>query len=125
MQEVEKLFVERRGWPRMVISQFIDEALLVPKVPALEAAPRAEVVNLSEGGAGILTPTRIKKGTRVTLQIAGKDIPRLDFEAEVRWAAEVPVSTGQYPMGLKFLPLDNESRARLQQFIELLRKYRP
>lgn len=123
MDEVEKFFVERRGWPRMIIGQFIDEALVVPKIPVADTPPRAEVINLSEGGAGILTPTRLKKGTRVKLEIAGKDIPRLDFEAEVRWAGESPVSTGQYPMGLKFLALDNESRAQLQQFIKRLRKH--
>ncbi len=125
MKEVEKFFVERRGWPRMVIGKLIDEAILVLPSESPEKAPQAEVVNLSEAGAGVLMPMRLKKGTPVKLQILGKDIPRIDFEAEVRWSAASPVSTGKYPLGLKFLRLSEDKLTKLKDFLEVMRKYRP
>ncbi|UCD58883.1 MAG: PilZ domain-containing protein [Candidatus Hydrogenedentota bacterium] len=125
MEDVEKFFVQRRGWPREIIDKLIDEALLLLPAELSESAPRAEVVNLSEAGAGVLTPMPLKKGTHVKLQIWGKDIPTLEFEAEVRWAATSPVSTGKYPTGLKFLRLDEQGRSSLQEFIHTMRKYRP
>jgi c-di-GMP-binding flagellar brake protein YcgR len=125
MEDLEKIFVERRGWPRMIVDELIDEAtLLVPTEPA-KSAPRAEVVNLSEAGAGLLMPTQLKKGMQVTLEISGKNIPRLNLEAEVRWSSSSPVSTGKYPVGLKFLSLDNQRRLQLQDFVKLMRKFRP
>ncbi|NQU07622.1 MAG: PilZ domain-containing protein, partial [Candidatus Abyssubacteria bacterium] len=93
MDDVEKSFVEHRGWPRNVIDKFIDEAQLLLPVEVTQESPRAEIVNLSAAGAGVLTPMRIKKGTHVKLQILGKEIPTLDLEAEVRWSAQSPVST--------------------------------
>jgi hypothetical protein len=68
---------------------------------------------------------RIEKGTQVRLQIQGKQIPELDLEAEVRWAAESPVSTGKYPAGLKFPPLEEERRNELQALIESMHKHHP
>ncbi|MBI5118752.1 PilZ domain-containing protein [Candidatus Poribacteria bacterium] len=125
MKEVEKLFVERRGWPRAVIGSLIDEAVLTLPNQSPERAPRAEVVNLSEAGAGVLTPVELKKGTAVKLQIFGRNIPQLVFEAEVRWTMTSPVSTGKFPVGLKFMNLDQKGKTALLSFIEVLRKHRP
>ena len=109
----------------MIIGDMIDEALLLsrPQVPG--SVPRAEIVNMSAAGAGVLMPHRLKKGTPVTLQISGKLIPEVDIEAEVRWSAESPVSTGKYPMGLKFLQLDGKRQSKLMGIIEILRQHRP
>ena len=125
MDDVEKKFVERRDWPRKIIDEFIGEALLLSAAQTREDAPPVEVVNLSEAGAGVLISARLEKGTPVILQICGENIPRLDFEAEVRWSAEVPVSTGKYPMGLKFQPLEEASLTKLRGFITILRTHRP
>ena len=125
MDEVEKSFVEHRGWPRNAIDKFIDKAQLLLPAEATQESPTAEIVNLSAAGAGVLTPMRIKKGTHVKLQILGKEIPTLDLEAEVRWSAQSPVSTGQYPIGLKFRPLEKQRQAKLRDFIEIIRKHRP
>lgn len=123
MDDVEKYFVERRGWPREIIDKFIGEALLHSAAQPQDDVPTVEVVNLSEAGAGVLISARLEKGTPVILQICGESIPRLDFEAEVRWSAESPVSTGKYPMGLKFRPLEEGSLIKLRDFIEILRTH--
>ncbi len=125
MEDVEKFFVQRRGWPRTIIDKLIDEAQLLLPTQAPGGAPRAEVINLSRAGAGVLMPMRLEKGTQVKLQISGKNIPRLDFEAEVRWASSSPVSTGKYPAGLKFHHLDEARMLKLQDFIEIMRQHRP
>lgn len=125
MDDVEKYFVERRSWLREIMEEFIGEALLLSAAQPREDAPPVEVVNLSEAGAGVLISARLEKGTPVSLQICGENIPRLDFEAEVRWSAESPVSTGKYPMGLKFRPLEEGSLSKLRDFIEILRTHRP
>lgn len=125
MEDIEKFFVQRRGWPRTIIDKLIDEAQLLLPAQVSEGAPRAEVVNLSRAGAGVLMPMCLKKGTQVKLQISGKNLPRLVFEAEVRWASSSPVSTGKYPVGLKFQHLDEDRLLKLQDFIEIMRKHRP
>ncbi len=125
MDDIEKVFVERRDWPRPIIERLIGEAqLLLPSQPS-ERPSQAEVINLSLAGAGILMPMRLEKGTQVKLQIEGKDLPKLDLHAEIRWAAASPVSTGKYPMGLRFLPLEKQMRDDLQTFIEEMRSHRP
>ena len=124
MDDVEKYFVERRGWPRQIIGKLIGEALLSAS-QSREDPPPVDVVNMSEAGAGVLIAARLEKGTPVILQICGENLPRLDFEAEVRWSAEAPVSTGKYPMGLKFRPLEGGSLSKLRDFIEILRTHRP
>ncbi len=126
MDDIEKAFVEQRDWPRYILETLISEAHLLLPADTQQIPPSAEVVNLSSAGAGILMPMRLEKGTQVKLQIAGKDIPKLDLEAEVRWAAQSPVSTGKYPAGLKFLRLEKKMDAELQAFIETLRQlHRP
>lgn len=124
IEDIEKFFVQRRGWPRMIVDKLIDEAQLLLPAQLSESAPRAEVVNLSRAGAGVLMPMRLEKGTQVKLQISGKNIPPLDFEAEVRWASSSPVSTGKYPAGLKFRSLDKDRLLKLQDFIEIMRQHR-
>ena len=125
MDDIEKSFVERRGWPRVAIEMVIDEAQLLLPAPSDEAPPPAEVVNISASGAGVLLPVRIEKGTQVKLQIQGKELPTLDLEAEVRWAAESPVSTGKYPAGLKFHSLEGLPKSKLQELIESMHKHHP
>jgi len=125
MEDIEQSFVKRRDWPRIAIEKLIDEALLALPSQESEGAPRAEVVNLSEAGAGVLIPVRLEKGTKVRLEISVKDLPGLDFEAEVRWAATSPVSTGKFPAGLKFMNLDEQVLHKLQGFIQMMRQHRP
>jgi c-di-GMP-binding flagellar brake protein YcgR len=125
MEDIEQSFVKRRDWPRTAIEKLIEEALLALPAQGSESAPRAEVVNLSEAGAGVLIPTRLEKGTKVRLEISVKDLPGLDFEAEVRWAATSPVSTGKFPAGLKFMNLDEQLLQKLQGFIQMMRQHRP
>lgn len=123
--DIEKSFVECRGWPRTILHKVIDEAQLLLPPDAEDRVPSAEIVNLSAAGAGVLMPMRLKKGTQVKLQIQGKDLAKLDLAAEVRWSAESPVSTGKYPAGLKFLPLPEQGQSALQAFIDTMRKHRP
>ncbi|GAB4330934.1 MAG: hypothetical protein Kow0099_01920 [Candidatus Abyssubacteria bacterium] len=126
MEDIEKVFVQRRDWPRLAIDKLVEEAHVLPSHEAKrEEAPPAEIVNLSQAGAGVLTRMKLAKGTHVNLEIRGKEIPRLTFQAEVRWSAGSPVSTGLYPAGLKFTNLDESSRMRLCHFIDLMRKHRP
>jgi c-di-GMP-binding flagellar brake protein YcgR len=125
MEDIEETFVQRRDWPRLAIDKLVEEALVLPSAQTAQKAPRAEIVNLSQAGAGVLTQTKLAKGTHVNLEIRGREIPRLTFQAEVRWTAASPVSTGLYPAGLKFMNLDEPSRTRLRHFIDLMRKHRP
>ena len=125
MEEIKKSFVERRGWPRTIIDKLIDEAKLQLPADHPQGTPQAEVVNLSEAGAGLLTPMQLTKGMQVKLEISGKDIPRLNLEAEVRWSSSSPVSDGKFPAGLKFHRLNEQGRMDLQNLINLMRKYRP
>ncbi len=125
MDDIEKSFVERRGWPRTIIHKVIDEAQLLLPPPSEEPPPLAEVVNISASGAGVLLPMRLEKGTQVRLRIKWKQLPGLDLEAEVRWAAEAPVSGGKYPAGLKFLSLEEQRRSNLQALIEEMRQHPP
>ena len=57
MDEVEKSFVEHRGWPRNAIDKFIDKAQLLLPAEATQESPRAEIVNLSAAGAGVQNMT--------------------------------------------------------------------
>ena len=123
MEDLEKSFVQRRGWPRTIMEKLIEEARLLLKSHPQEEAPPTEVINVSASGAGVLMPMSLEKGAQVRLQILGKDLPKLDLNAEVRWASESPVSTGKFPAGLKFLDLEKESRDELQAFIELMREH--
>jgi c-di-GMP-binding flagellar brake protein YcgR len=122
MEDLEKSFVQRRGWPRTAIETLVGEARLLLKSHPQEEPPSTEVINVSASGAGVLMPTSLEKGAQVRLQILGEGLPKLDLNAEVRWASESPVSTGKFPAGLKFLNLEKESRAELQAFIELMRE---
>jgi hypothetical protein len=123
VDDIEKSFVERRGWPRTIIHKVIDEAQLLLPAASDEVPPLAEVVNISISGAGVLLPKHFEKGTRVRLQIQGKELPTLDLEAEVRWASRSPVSTGKYPAGLKFHSLEKQRKSKLQELIESMRKH--
>ncbi len=123
MEDLEKSFVQRRGWPRTIMEKLIQEARLLMESHPPEEAPPTEVVNVSASGAGVLTPMSLEKGTQVRLQIMGKDLPKLDLNAEVRWTSESPVSTGKFPAGLKFLDLEQGSQDDLQAFIELMREH--
>ena len=125
MEDIEKSFVDRRDWPRSIIGKFIDEALLTLPVQDSEGAPRAEVVNLSEAGAGVLLPMRLERGAKVRLEMTVEGLPGMHFEAEVRWAPSSPVSTGKFPVGLKFMNLDEEKLLKLQGFIKTMRRHRP
>ncbi len=123
MDDIEKSFAERRGWPRTIIHEIIDEAQLLLPPPSEKNPPLAEVVNISASGAGVLLPMRLEKGTLVRLQIKGKQIPGLDLEAEVRWSADSPVSSGKYPVGLKFMSLEEQRQSKLEELIEKMRQH--
>ena len=77
MEDLEKSFVQRRGWPRTIMEKLIEEARLLLKSHPQEEAPPTEVINVSASGAGVLTPVSLEKGTQVRLQILGKDLPKL------------------------------------------------
>lgn len=122
--DVEKVFVERRDWPRLEIGELIQKAAVRLPAESTSALPSVEIVNLSEAGAGVLLPAPVERGLRVTLEMATKDIPRLDVQAEVRWAGKTPVSTGKYAAGLKFMHADAQSRTELRAFMRTLRTYK-
>jgi hypothetical protein len=124
MEDIEKFFVQRRGWPRTIINEFIDEAVMMSPIPTSTHVPHVEIVNLSQAGAGVLLSERLDKGTHVRLQVSGKRIPGFNVDAEVRWAAASPVSTGKYPIGLKFMSIDEENRSKLVSLFKALREYR-
>jgi c-di-GMP-binding flagellar brake protein YcgR len=121
MKDIEKLFVERRDWPRLALDALVEEALIRFPEGSTFQEPAIEIVNFSEAGAGILLPLPAERGTRITLEIAGKDIRRFDVQAEIRWVGKKPVSTGQYAAGLKFMNLDENRRVELRKFIQILR----
>ena len=125
MDDIEKYFAERRGWPREIIHKVIDEAQLLLPLSSEEPPPRAEVVNISASGAGVLLPMRLEKGAQVKLRIKGNQIEDLDLEAEVRWSAEALVSSGKYPAGLKFLSIEEQRQTKLQELIEEMRQHPP
>ena len=125
MDDIEKSFAERRGWPREIIHKVIDEAQLLLPLSSEEPPPLAEVVNISASGAGVLLPMRLEKGVQVKLRIKGNEIEYLDLEAEVRWSAEEPISEGKYPAGLKFLSIEEQRQTKLQALIEEMRQHPP
>jgi c-di-GMP-binding flagellar brake protein YcgR len=125
MDDIEKYFAERRGWPRTIIHKVIDEAQLLLPAPSQEAPPLAEIVNISASGAGVLLPMRLEKGAQVKLRIKGRQAADLDLDAEVRWTAGEPVAGGKYPAGLKFLSLEEQRRSKLQALIDEMRQHPP
>ncbi|RJP17091.1 MAG: PilZ domain-containing protein [Candidatus Abyssobacteria bacterium SURF_5] len=125
MENLEKHFVERREWPRAALDALVEQVVIRLPANSAEPGPSVEIVNLSEAGAGILLPAPIERGVRVTLELTGKEFARLGFQAEIRWIGNVPVSTGQYPAGLKFTNLDDQRRVQLKDFIYTLRKFSP
>jgi hypothetical protein len=121
--DVEKLFVERREWPRAAIDKIVEKAVVRLSAGSTQA-PAVELVNLSEAGAGILLPMPVERGLHLTLELASKDFPLLGVPAEIRWAGKQPVSTGQYAAGIKFMPLDAQKQARLRTLLQALRMHK-
>lgn len=123
MKDVEKLFVERRDWPRVALDALIRKASVRLVGFPEGKEPTVEIVNFSEAGAGILFPHPVERGARVTLAIAGTEIPSLDVQAEIRWVGGSPVSTGKFAAGLKFVDLNEQRRVELRDFVKTLRTH--
>ena len=84
-------------------------------------------VNISRGGIFINTRKPLPVGTTVRLILSLPDATfPFDLGGRVRRVVEFDNATNQVPgMGIEFLDVDEEKRARIERFVERLRKELP
>lgn len=79
----------------------------------------ATMLDLSEGGIGILTAYEIPKGTilsiKFTLIVSGEALSPVFCQGEVCYL--LPFADGQFRLGVRFLLLQESGRRSLAQFI--------
>jgi hypothetical protein len=85
-----------------------------------EGPTQAEMRDVSESGAGLVTDRQLKRGDQieVELRLAIPDVEgpeTVKTMAEVMWSAET--DTGAYAAGLKFKGPSPEALARLKRFL--------
>lgn len=84
-------------------------------------------VNISRGGIFINTPTPLSVGTTVRLIIKLPDaaVP-FDLSGRVTRIIEVGNALDQVPgMGIEFIDIDDEKKARIESFVDRLRRELP
>ena len=84
-------------------------------------------INISRGGIFINTPNPLPVGTTVRLIISLPDTAfPFDLVGRVTRVNEVQNPGQQVPgMGIEFVDVDDEKRARIERFVERLRKELP
>ena len=84
-------------------------------------------VNISRGGIFINTRKPLSVGTTVKLIISLPDTPfPFDLTGRVMRVNEFDNPSNQVPgMGIEFIDVDEEKRARIERFVERLRKELP
>lgn len=84
-------------------------------------------VNISRGGIFINTRNPLAVGTTVRLIISLPDTAfPFELTGKVTRVAEFNNSSNQVPgMGIEFVDVDDEKRARIERFVERLRKELP
>ncbi len=84
-------------------------------------------VNISRGGMFINTRNPLAVGTTVRLIISLPDTAfPFDLNGRVTRVAEFNNPSNQVPgMGIEFIDVDDEKRARIERFVERLRKELP
>ena len=85
------------------------------------------VTNISKGGLFINSRTPLPEGTTVRLIIQLPDTPfPFDLTGKVVRVSEFDNTTNEVPgMGVEFVDIDDDKRARIERFVEKLRKDLP
>lgn len=81
--------------------------------------PKAQPLDISLGGLRIYSDEAIKKGTRLELELFLPDNSGVTCKVEVVWVDALPAgSPARHDVGLKFIDVKPEDRARLAAVLE-------
>jgi c-di-GMP-binding flagellar brake protein YcgR len=80
---------------------------------------RGKLLDLSSGGACVMTKYDIAPGQEVTLHIDLQEKTSIKPRAQVRWTKHFPEKKG-FACGVQFHPLDDEDKRRLRWFLDEL-----
>lgn len=78
---------------------------------------KGRLLDLSSGGACVLTKYEIVPGQNLTLDISLQDTGSIKPRAQVRWTKQVPEKKG-HACGVQFHPLSGEDQNRLATFLD-------
>jgi len=81
--------------------------------------PKQRPLDISLGGVRIYSDEPVKKGTKLELELFLPDASSVTFKVEVVWIDELPPgSPAKHDVGLKFIDIRAEDRARLGAVLE-------
>lgn len=110
-------FIERRRHPRY-------EVRYVAKVWSQERDLCGTVIDISEGGVGILLPQVLSIGQELDLEIesiaSGEKIKSIKFKARIVWMNEEEFLPGMYRGGLEISSISQEDLDALKDHIQAL-----
>ena len=115
----ENNFIERRRHPRYevryIVKVWLDERILC-----------GTVINISEGGAGILLPIVLPIGRIINLEIegmpGGEAIEKIKLKAKIVWMHNEEFLPGMYRGGLEITDIDDRDLDILRSHIKKLKE---
>ena len=110
-------FVERRRFPRYDV-RYIAKVFLNDKMLC------GTIINISEGGVGILLPKRLSINSVLGLKIRNilseDESKTIDLKARIVWMNEKEIINGMYKAGLEIADISEEDLAILVEHIQYL-----
>lgn len=74
--------------------------------------------NLSEGGVGLETVSRIRPGEQLQLEFISPDLGKIVVETKVVWVTPSPEDEAKVAAGLQFGELSGEQREQLTYYLQ-------
>ena len=114
--EEEQGFVERRRFPRYAVRY-------MAKVSKGEKDLFGTIIDISEGGLGILLPEIFPIGTELTLKIKSLiegEISEIALNARLVWMHDEEFTNGMYRGGLEITEISQEALDMLKDHIQSL-----
>ncbi len=121
--------MEKRKLPRHSVGGSLKAAIksLLGRDPDMPEIIRANVLDLSHGGAGlcveVVSAHPYQLGNPIFIEIKLANGTLIGSEGEVKWTRPLPDQTG-YQLGVQFKKIDNQDKVRLHKFLNELDKKR-
>lgn len=119
--------MDKRKLPRHSTGGLLKAALknLIRRDPGTAEIIRANVMDLSHGGAGlcveVVSAHPYQPGNSIFIEIILANGSLIGSEGEVKWTRLLPNQAG-YQLGVQFKKIDNQDKARLKKFLDELDK---